>query len=317
MRVLVTGASGFVGRELCAQLAERGFTVRAALRVPRPGPAPWAEEARVGEIDGGTRWGDALRGVDAVVHLAARVHHMGAAEQAHMGEYRRVNVHGTEALARQAADAGVKRLVFASSVKVNGEATHGTPFRPDDPPRPVDAYGISKRDAEDALWRLCGASGLEGVVVRPPLVYGPGVRANFLQLLRVVDRGIPLPLAAVRNVRSMVFVSNLADALIRALEHPAAAGRTYLAADGSLSTPALVRQLAAGLGRPVRLFPVPPPAMRLAGRLTGTLDAVGRLCASLEVDAGALEAELGWRPRVTAEDGLRRTAEWYRAQAAR
>jgi nucleoside-diphosphate-sugar epimerase len=312
-RVLVTGATGFVGREVCARLAARGVAVRAAVRTPGSGAA---DEVRVGEIDDSTDWRAALEGVDAVIHLAARVHMMGAAEQAQIAEYRRVNVGGTESLARQAAAAEVRRLVYASSIKVNGEGTHDVPYRPTDPPHPVDAYGISKWEAEEALWRVCAASGLEGVVVRPPLVYGPGVRANFLQLLKLVERGIPLPLGAVKNRRSLVFVGNLADALIRAAEHPAAAGRTYLVSDGAaLSTADLVRGIATALARPARLVPIPPALLRLGGRVAGRGDVVERLCGSLEVDSAALASELGWTPPVAPLEGLRLTAEWFRGAA--
>jgi nucleoside-diphosphate-sugar epimerase len=313
-RVLVTGAGGFVGTRLCAALRASGCTVRRAVRTPGASPADaGVEEVRVGEIDGATRWDAALDGVDGVVHLAARVHQMGAGEAGLLAEYRRVNAEGTAALARAAAAAGVRRMVFVSSVKVNGEATHGTPFRPDDAPAPADPYGVSKWEGEQALWETARATPLEGVVVRPPLVYGPGVRANFLQLLRAVDRGLPIPLGSVRNRRSLVYVGNLADLLVVALRHPAAAGHTLLAADGPpLSTPELVRAIAAALGRPARLLPAPPAALRLAGRLLGRSAAVDRLCGDLAVDETAAIRLLGWSPPYTTAQGLAATAEWLR-----
>jgi nucleoside-diphosphate-sugar epimerase len=311
-RVLVTGATGFVGRHLCAALAARGVGVRAAVRgrpeVPVPGAA---EVVEVGDIGPATAWGAALDGVDAVIHLAARVHVMSDDSADPLSEYRRVNTAGTERLARQAAAAGVRRMVLASSVKVNGEETApGAAFGASDVPAPADPYGVSKHEAEEALFSVAG---IEGVVVRPPLVYGPGVRANFLALVRAVDRGVPLPLGRISNRRSLVYAGNLADALALCAAHPAAAGRTYLVSDGEpLSTPGLVRALARALGRPARLLPVPPAALRAAGALAGRRAAVARLCGSLVVDDAPLRAELGWAPPLGVDAGLAETVRAYR-----
>lgn len=308
MRVLVTGAAGFVGRAVCARLADAGMEVRGAVRA---GAGPVVDVVAMGDLGPDTRWERALDGVDAVVHLAARVHMMSDAASSPLDEYRRVNRDATLALARQAADAGVRRFVFASSVKVNGEGTpRDRPFRPDDPPAPADPYGVSKREAEDGLAAL---PGIEPVVVRPPLVYGPGVRANFLRLLQAVDRGIPLPLGAVDNLRSLVYVGNLADAMAACVTHPAAAGETFLVSDGSvMSTAELVRALGAALGRRPRLLPVPPAALRLAGAVTGRGAAVDRLTGSLVVDDAHLRQRLGWTPPFSVREGLEATVRAYR-----
>ncbi len=327
-RVLVTGAAGFIGRGLCPALAAAGWTVRAALRRPAVEGLAGAEPVVVGEIGPDTDWRAALAESDAVIHLAARVHVMRETAPDALAAFRRVNTAGTERLARQSAAAGVRRLILVSSIKVNGERTGGertggertggertgdTPFTPDDPPAPADPYGVSKHEAEQALLATATATGLEAVVVRPPLVYGPGVGGNFAALLRLVDRGIPLPLASVANRRSLVGRTNLADLLIRCLDHPAAAGRVFLAADGSeWSTPALIRALARALGRPARLLPCPPLLLRLAGRVTGRGAAVGRLCESLWIDGSAARTALGWQPPLPPEDELARTATWYR-----
>lgn len=312
--VLVTGAGGFVGRALCRMLAARGWRVRAALRTDSSLTSEDADEtAVVGDIDAATDWRAALDGVRAVAHLAARTHVMReAGDNSTLARYREINVEGTAALARAAADCGVPRLLYLSSIKVNGEATHGQPFCEDDAPRPEDAYGLSKWEAEQSLWRIAAASTLAVTVARAPLVYGPGVKGNFLSLMRAVDRGWPLPLAGLRNLRSLLYVDNLADALALMLEHPAAAGRTYLIADGEdISTPGLVRALAGALGRPSRLWPL-PGAGGLA-RLAGRGAAWSRLAGSLQVNAGRLRAELGWKPPVTPAQGLAATAQWYHA----
>lgn len=308
MRYLVTGPNGFVGKPLCAELLRRGQSVRAAVRAADV-PTGITEPVAIGQIDGATDWAIALRGVDAVIHLAARVHVMSDTAPDPLAEFLKVNLHGTVNLARQAARACVKRLVYVSSIKVNGEATrNGQKFSETGPPAPQDPYAVSKWEAEQALRRIAQETGLEVVVVRPPLVYGPGVKGNFAQMLNVVARRIPLPFAAVRNSRSLIYVGNLADALIACATHPAAAGQTYLVCDGEdLSTSDLLRQLADGVGVPSRLFPCPAALLRLAGKLAGKSQQMGRLLDSLQVDNGKIRRELNWRPPFSLDQGLRAT----------
>ncbi|MDO8313209.1 MAG: NAD-dependent epimerase/dehydratase family protein, partial [Sideroxyarcus sp.] len=267
-------------------------------------------------IDGETNWADALRDVDVVIHLAARVHVMKDAAADPLAEFLKVNMQGTANLACQAAAAGVKRLVYVSSIKVNGERTAETqPFADSDKPNPQDAYAISKWQAEQILQRVAQETGLEVVIVRPPLVYGPGVKGNFIRLLEAVDKGIPLPLASVCNKRSLIYLGNLVDALIVCASHPAAAGKTYLVRDGEdISIPDLVRQLAIGLGRPAKLFTQPVRLLRGLGRLFGKLESVERVVGSLRVNDDLIRKELGWKPRFTLQQGLQATALWYRAQ---
>lgn len=310
--VVVTGASGFVGAALSPQLVRSGWQLRAALRRPPRAPEHLADFRVVGGIGPDTDWGPVLQGAAAVVHLAARVHVMADSGHDALAAYREVNTAATERLARAAAAAGVRRFVYVSSIKVNGESTSERPFTEVDIPAPADAYGISKWEAEQALSRVRRESGLEVVVLRPPLVYGPGVKANFLSLVEAVARGWPFPLAAVRNQRSLIYVGNLVSAIVRCLEHPAAAGRTYLVADGEpVSTVELIRAIACALRRPARLFPVPTGLLRLAGRLTGRGDAVERLLGSLAVDFSLIRRELAWTPPYTFEEGIQATAEWY------
>jgi nucleoside-diphosphate-sugar epimerase len=315
-RVLVTGATGFVGRRVCAALAGKGITVRAVLRRPRDAASlPAAETVEIGDIDVSTPWKVPLTGVDAVIHLAARVHQTRDTAPDPLAAYRRVNLEGTRTLLTAAADAGLRRVVLVSTIKVHGERSElGKPFRASDPIRqPDEPYARSKWEAESALWELCEATGLEGVVVRPPLVYGPGVRANFLSLLRLVDRGIPLPLAGVRNERSLVFVGNLADLLVRSVREPAAAGRTLLVADGSpVSTAELLREVASTLDRSPRLVNVPLPLLQVAGKIAGMEGALDRLLGSLAVDDGETRATLGWSPPFQMRAGLEETVNWYR-----
>jgi UDP-N-acetyl-alpha-D-quinovosamine dehydrogenase len=309
-RVLVTGANGFIGRALCETLVARGLGVRAAVRSPAALPG---EVRSVGEIGPTTEWRRLLAHVDAVVHLAARVHVARETAADPLAAYRAVNVAGTARLAHECAAARVPRLVFVSSIKVNGERTRGAPFTETDPPAPEDAYGVTKREAEDELRSIGAATGLEVVVVRPCLVYGPGVRGNLARLLGVIQRGVPLPLASVRNRRSMMGLANLSDLLIRCITHPRAAGETFLASDGAdLSTPQLIGWLAEGVGRPARLLPVPPRWLALAARVGGATAAYERLCGSLQVDSSKARELLDWRPPVGVEDGLRETGAWHR-----
>ena len=315
MKFLITGANGFVGKPLCAELLRRGQSVCAAVRVAGS-PNENIEMAAIGSIDGTTDWTIALRGVDVVIHLAARVHVMSDTAANPHAEFLKVNLHGTANLARQAAQAGVKRLVYVSSIKVNGEETRdGENFSETDRPAPQDPYAVSKWEAEQALHRVAGETGLEVVIVRPPLVYGPGVKGNFIRLLAVVDKGIPLPLASVRNQRSLIYLGNLVDTLIACASHPAAAGKTYLVRDGEdISIPDLVRQMAIGLEKPARLFPMPVKLLRGLGRLFGKLESVDRIVGSLCINDDLLRKELGWKPRFTLQQGLQTTTAWYRKQ---
>lgn len=328
--MLVTGANGFVGSALCSEGMRRGSYVRGVTRSFCELSAS-AETVMVGAIDGTTDWTDALRGVDMVIHLAARVHVMKDATADPLTEFLKVNLHGTENLARQAARAGVKRLVYVSSIKVNGESTDPIPtlalplkrmeqnlFSELDNADPQDPYGVSKCEAEQALHRIAQETGLEVVIVRPPLVYGAGVKGNFAQMLNVLAKGVPLPLASIQNLRSLIYVENLVDALVLCVTHPAAAGQTYLVSDGEdVSTPDLLRQLCMGMGCPARLFRCPLPLLKIAGRLTGKADQVERLLGSLQVDSGKIRRELGWKPPYTLQQGLQETTQWYRDTSKR
>lgn len=311
--ILVTGANGFVGRVLCEALVTSGRSVRKAVRAA----AGDRNAIVVGEVGPATDWRAALSGVGAVVHLAARTHVLRETEPDPLAAYLRVNAEGTERLARSAAARGVRRLVFLSSVKVNGERTGEHPYTENDAPRPEDAYGASKREAEEALARVAVETGLETVVLRPPLVYGPGVKANFLRLMDYVARGVPLPLGAIVNHRSLIFAGNLAHAIVTALETPAAAGHTYLVSDGEdVSTPALIRMLAQAFGVKPRLLPVPLGALRIAATLAGKRAELARLAGSLQVDSSRIRRELGWRPPFTLAQGLELTARWYHSRSA-
>lgn len=305
MRVLVTGANGFVGQALVRRLSgERGWTTRACVRTPAAWPAG-VEQVLVGDIGPATDWREALAGVDVVVHLAARVHVMDRAAN-DADEYSRVNVHGTRRLAESAHTAGVRRVVFLSSLKVHGEAGR---FTEASPLAPVDSYGVSKRDAEVALWDVAAHTGLEAVVIRPPLVYGPGVKANFLSLMAIVRRGIPLPFASITNRRSFVGVDNLVDLMVVCLTHPAAAGEAFLVSDGhDLSTPELVRRIAAANRCRARLWPVSVALITRLAALAGRASAIERLTGSLSVDISKAGRLLGWSPPCSVHEQLTRMA---------
>jgi nucleoside-diphosphate-sugar epimerase len=315
MKILVTGASGFVGTALGVHLTQRGNEVGRVVRTPHGTP----QEIVIHHLDSVTDWRTALLGCDAIVHLAARVHVMHDSATDPVAVFREVNTLGTLNLATQAAAAGVKRLVYLSSIKVNGEGS-AIPYRETDSPSPDDAYAISKWEAEQGLLAIAARTGLEVVILRPPLVYGSGVRANFRSLMNAVDRGWPLPLGMIRNRRSLVFLGNLIDAIRVCIDHPAAANKTYLVSDGEdVSTPELVRRLAAAMNRPARLLPVPPALLTLAGRLTGRHQAVSRLLGSLAIDSTAIQRDLGWRPPFSMAAGLQATVanDYIRLKPAR
>ncbi|MFQ5779944.1 MAG: UDP-glucose 4-epimerase family protein [Nitrospiria bacterium] len=314
-RVLITGAGGFIGLRLYTSLLEKNFSVCATVRNERDlGRLPKDVTRFVtGNLESVTDWKPFLEGVDAVVHLAARVHRMREEGPDPEAAYQQMNVGVTRALAEAAGKAGVKRFLFLSSVKAMGESTSpGEAWDESSPCFPQDAYGRSKRDAENVLIDVGQRTGLEIVILRLPLVYGPGVKANMARLFKIVARGVPLPLGGIGNARSLIFIGNLVDAILVTLDHPKAAGQTFLVSDGEdVSTPELIRRIAHALNRPARLLPFPPSLLRLAGKLTGRSATVDRLLNSLVVDSSKIGRELNWTPPYSMAQGLEETARWY------
>jgi len=312
--IAVTGAAGFVGAALCGELYSRGFAVRSVVRsLHSAEPASGVEQIAVSNLDAATDWSSALGGVDCVIHCAARAHVMHETEADALAAYRSVNVDGSRRLAEQAAAAGVRRLVYLSSIKVNGESTDGLP-RPfgarNDEVNPEDPYGVSKWEAEQALWAVAASTCLEVVVVRPPLVYGPSVKGNLARLLKLVRLGVPLPFGAVQNQRSLIGLDNLVDLLIRCVDHPAAAGQTLLVSDGEdISTPDLLRYMANALGRSASLLPVSVALLRLGGRALGKQAEIDRLVGSLKIDSRHTRELLDWNPPVSVAEGIRRMVQ--------
>jgi nucleoside-diphosphate-sugar epimerase len=310
MTVLITGANGFVGSALRERLEKDWVSIRCAVRSQKSAHDP-TKEIVIGGLSLETDWTTALRNVECVVHLAARVHIMKERSSDPLAEFRRVNVEGTANLARQAAAAGVRRFIFLSSVKVNGEFTEaGQPFTIDDVPDPEDPYGISKHEAEQFLCEIASETNMELVTIRSPLVYGFGVKANFESLMRWVSRGIPLPLAAVtENRRSLVALDNLVDLIVTCLYHPAAANQTFMVSDGEdLSTADLLRRMGEAQGTPAKLFYIPLATLRLGATLIGKQNIYQRLCSSLQVDITKTKRLLDWTPPISIDEGLRRAA---------
>ena len=309
MLIAITGSNGFIGQHLACHLRSQRLHIR---RIQR---RITTDSFHIPSIDSSTNWSDALSGVDVVIHCASRVHVLHDQVADPLAAYRAVNVAGTQRLALQAAELGVKRLIFLSSIKVNGEGTRsGVSFNELSPAAPLDPYGISKLEAEQALHQVSAQTGLEVVIVRPPLVYGPGVRANFLRLLRLVQRQFPLPLGAVHNQRSLLYVGNLVSFLTACALQPAAAGRTFLIADAEpLSTPELVQQLALTLKTKPRLLPGPPSLLSVLGRLSGKQAEFSRLTGSLVIDPSEAFQTLNWQPPFSTADGLQITADWFLA----
>ena len=305
---LITGATGFVGSGVVARLAREGVETLACVRDDMASLPEGVRVVPVGELTANTDWRQALAGVKSLVHLAARVHVMHDTEADALTAFRAVNLEGTLNLAHQAAAAGVKRFVFISSVKVTGESTQpGRAFTEADAPNPQDAYGQSKHEAEQGLRQLSFDTDMEVVIIRPPLVYGPGVKANFASLMRAVHRGWPLPLGAMHNQRSLVALDNLVDFIVTCITHPQAANKTFLVSDGhDLSTTELVRGMAQAAGVPARLLPVPVWALQAGASWLGKGDLVQRLCGNLQVDISNAKNLLGWVPPVSVEEGLRR-----------
>ena len=312
MKALVTGATGFVGRALCARLTASGAEVVPAARNKYGLP----NEVVIGNLSASTNWRPGLTGCDAVIHLAARVHVMEDVAQGSLALYRDTNTEATFNLARQAADAGVKRFVFISSIKVNGEFTEvNRPFTSEDVPAPEDPYGVSKHEAEQLLRQIAAETGMEVVIIRPPLVYGPGVKANFAAMMRWLARGVPLPLAAVtENRRSLVALDNLVDLIASCLHHPAAANQTFLVSDGEdISTAELLKRMGAAMGQPARLFYMPPALLKLGATLLNKPGIYQRLCGSLQLDISKTRQLLDWTPPMSVDDGLCRAAEGFRS----
>lgn len=309
IKIMVTGAGGFIGNSLCETLNCYGFEVISAVRASKNLAL---NEMVIGEIDLHTNWKYLLNQVDVVIHLAARVHVMHDNNRDSVSLYRDINVNATENLARQSALAGVKRFVFVSSIKVNGELTNAEPFNESHIPEPQDPYGISKWEAEEMLRRIGNETGMEIVIVRPPLVYGPGVKANFYNLLKLADKSVPMPFGSINNSRSMIYLGNLVDALIQCATHPKAANQAYLVSDGKdVSTPELVDMIANAMKKPSRVFRFPIPLMRLAAALIGKTSMVDRLTQSLVIDSSKIRNNLTWTPPYTMSQGIQETADWY------
>jgi nucleoside-diphosphate-sugar epimerase len=317
-KVLVTGGTGFVGLAVLRRLSdERGIALIAPVRRKEAALPVGVTPVFIEELSGKTDWLKSLHGVDIVVHCAARVHVMKEKAGHALELYNEVNEAGTVALARQSAVAGVKRFIFLSSIKVNGEKTAlGHPFNAESEIAPADAYALSKSFAERALRLIAAQSGMEVVIIRPPLIYGPGVKANFKTMMRWIDCGMPLPFAGFdKNRRSLVAIENLIDLILKCLNHPAAANQTFLVSDGEdLSTENLVRKIGGALGKTTRLFYVPLTVCNLGAQVIKRRDMYQRLCDSLQVDIRKTEELLGWAPPISVDEALRKTAEAFRVQ---
>ena len=315
MRImLLTGASGFVGRAVLDRVVQdRRFEPVIAVRKALSDLPGTTRMVKINAIDAACDWSEAVTDCAVVVHCAARVHVMSDASADPLAEFRKVNVDGTLQLARQAAQAGAKRFIFVSSIKVNGEGTRrGAPYTADAEPAPVDPYGISKMEAEQALRLLAAQTGMEVVIIRSTLVYGPGVKANFLNMMRWLSKGVPLPFGAIHNQRSLVALDNLVDLILTCAEHPLAANETFLVSDGEdLSTTQLLRRMAAALGTPARLLPVPAWILECGASLLGRKALSQRLCGSLQVDIGKTQKLLGWVAPVSVDQALLKAAQHF------
>jgi nucleoside-diphosphate-sugar epimerase len=316
--VLVTGATGFIGRALTKELQSRGCAARCAVRATAAAGQLHGPVVEVGEVNATTDWAQALSGVDVVIHLVARAHVLNETADDPDAAFNAVNLDGTRRLAQCAAARGVRRLVYVSSIGVNGEfAPPEAPFTEASVAAPRSLYAASKYAAERALRKVASDTGLEIVILRPPLVYGPGNPGNFIRLLKLVERGLPLPLASVRNQRSMIYVANLVDALIAAAFQAEAAGRLYLVSDTErVGTPQLIREIATQMGRPARMWSLPVGILRRVAKFAGKSDEIEKLIGSLVIDSTRIRQELGWSPPFTLYDGLAQTVRWFRENKA-
>jgi nucleoside-diphosphate-sugar epimerase len=312
-KLLITGATGFLGSMLCKNLSLKNYLINASTRSDSQKTIKGIKFFNVGDINSKTKWDEALFSVECVIHCAARAHMMKDKKQDILKFYRKINVEGTRNLAMQAAMSGVKRFIFISSIKVNGEITIGSSsFKNGDIPKPEDAYGISKWEAEQALWKVSKQTGLEIVIIRPPLVHGYGVKGNFLRLLNLVYRGVPLPFAGIDNCRSFIGLENLIDIIILCIDHSKAAGNTFLISDTEcISTSDLISKLQKIMKKPSRLFSIHSNLIKLMGFLTGKSLEVKRLLYSLKIDSSHAQKVLGWIPPITLDEGLEKTVKWY------
>jgi nucleoside-diphosphate-sugar epimerase len=313
-KILITGSTGFVGRALFKNLnSKKNFLVHLSTRTNQEKLFQGAKTFNIAEIDFNTNWKDALDGIDCIVHCAARAHMTEKKQTDSLNSYRRINVDGTKNLAKQAAAIGIKRFIFLSSIKVNGEETIASKsFKYNDISQPEDAYGISKWEAEQALLEISKQTGLEVVIIRPPLVYGEGVKGNFLRLLDIVYKQMPLPFAKINNLRSFIGLDNLVDLIICCIDHPKAAGKTFLVSDGEdLSTPDLIIKLSKFMDKSPRLFQVPQLIIQLMGRLLGKSLEIKRLLGSLRVDNSYTCEILEWSPVLSLDESLEKTVRWY------
>ena len=312
MKILLTGGSGFIGRQLADEFSESNTPFLIATRTTKL-DVPNQNSVSVGDIDGRTQWSSALVGITHVVHLAARVHITTETSSDAFTAFRAINTDGTLNLAMQAASLGVKRFIFVSTIKVNGEGRN-TAYSEADKPDPQDAYAASKFEAEQGLWAISAETGMEVVVLRIPLVYGAGVGANFFQLLKIIDQGWLLPLGGINNKRSLLYIGNLVNAILCVLQHPKAANQLFLLSDcQDASTTQLVTWLAQAMGKQTRMFPVSERLLRSVAGVVGKSSAVDRLFGSLYLDSTKIQRELGWSPQFTLQEGLQATANWYRA----
>lgn len=306
LAILVTGANGFIGKKLCTELFQQGFAIRSAVRL-LSNLGNDSEQIVVGSIDAETDWASALKDIDVVIHLAARVHVTNDYASDALTEFRKVNVVGTLNLAAQATKAGVKRFIYMSSIKVNGESTEADkPFTEQDAVNPQDAYAISKYEAEQGIFVIAEQTGMDVVIIRPPLVYGLGVKANFSSMLKAVKRGFPLPLGSIYNKRSFVYVGNLVNLIVCCIDHLSAGNQVFLVSDGQdLSTTKLLQECAVALGVKPRLLPIPQNLIKRCATILGKQSVAQRLCGNLQVDISKACNLLGWKPPVTVADGLK------------
>lgn len=311
LKVLATGANGFVGYFLCSELSAKGYRVIAATRGNQNEQLACHEHVSK-DINQETSWGNELIGVDAIVHLAGRAHVLKETEKDPLSAFRKVNVLGTLNLAAAAANAGVKKFIFISSVGVNGYLSFEKPFREIDTPKPHNAYSMSKLEAENELIKTFRYTSLEVVIIRPPLIYGPHVKANFLRLLKLISKGIPLPFSNVDNLRSLVSLDNLTSLIIECLTNPFASGQTFFVSDGNdFSTPSLIKEIANTMGKKAYLFPFPQLLLGCGASAAGLKKTYQQMCGNLQVDINKAKEILGWSPPYTTQNGLKKTVEWY------